>query len=57
MFCVVNSHTNANRIGRHLWEADLKSSPGLPSGWLGPDTSHHARVHALDGHVRGHAAR
>jgi len=29
----VNSHTNATRIGWHLWEIDLRFAPGLPSGW------------------------
>ena len=31
-----NSHTNATRIGWHLWEIDLRFSPGLPPGWLNP---------------------
>ena len=29
----VNSHTNASRIGWHLWEIDLMFAPGLPPGW------------------------
>jgi len=29
----VNSHTNATRIGWHLWEIDLRFAPGLPPGW------------------------
>ena len=29
-----NSHTNATRIGCHLWEIDLRFAPGLPPGWL-----------------------
>jgi len=36
---LVNSHTNASRIGWHLWEIDLRFSPGLPPGW-----SHSARA-------------
>ena len=35
MVYLVNSHTNANRIGWHLWEIDLRFAPGLPPGWLG----------------------
>ena len=31
---LVNSHTNATRIGWHLWEIDLRFAPGLPPGWL-----------------------
>ena len=34
MVSLVNSHTNAIRIGWHLWEIDLKFAPGLPPGWL-----------------------
>ena len=30
---LVNSHTNATRIGWHLWEIDLRFAPGLPPGW------------------------
>ena len=30
----VNFHTNATRIGWHLWEIDLRFAPGLPPGWL-----------------------
>ena len=26
-------HTNATRIGWHLWEIDLRFAPGLPPGW------------------------
>ena len=33
----VNSHTNATRIGWHLWEIDIRFAPGLPPGWLVPD--------------------
>jgi len=29
MVSLVNSHTNATRIGWHLWEIDLRFSPGL----------------------------
>ena len=35
MASLVNSHTNATRIGWHLWEIDLRFAPGLPSGGLG----------------------
>ena len=28
-----NSHTNATRVGWHLWEIDLRFAPGLPPGW------------------------
>jgi len=31
----VSSHTNATRIGCHLWEIDLIFAPGLHPGWLG----------------------
>ena len=33
MVSLVNSHTNATRIGWHLWEIDLRFVPGLPPGW------------------------
>ena len=33
MISLVNSHTNATRIGWHLWEIDLGFAPGLPPGW------------------------
>jgi len=36
MVPLVNSHTNATRIGWHLWEIDLRFAPGLPAGW-GPE--------------------
>ena len=32
MVSSVNAHTNATRIGWHLWEDDLKFAPGLPPG-------------------------
>ena len=35
MVSPVNSHTNATRIGWHLWEIDLRFAPGLPPGWGG----------------------
>ena len=42
MVSSVNSHTNATRIGWHLWEIDLRFAPGLPEidlrfapGWTG----------------------
>jgi len=30
---LVHSHTNATRIGWHLWEIYLRFAPELPSGW------------------------
>ena len=33
MVSSVNSHTNATRIGWHLWEIDLRFATGLPPGW------------------------
>jgi len=33
MVYTVNFHTNATRIGQHLWEIDLRFAPGLPPGW------------------------
>ena len=33
MISLVNYHTDATRIGWHLWEIDLKFAPGLPPGW------------------------
>ena len=33
MIYLVNSHTNAARIGWHLCEIDSRFAPGLPSGW------------------------
>ena len=43
MVSLVNSHTNATRIGWHLREIDLRFATGLPPGWLSyrreyPDT-------------------
>ena len=32
MVSLVNSHTNATRIGWNLWEIDLRFAPGLPPG-------------------------
>jgi len=34
MVSLVNSHTNATRIGWHLWEIDSRFVPGLPPGWI-----------------------
>jgi len=34
MVSLVNTHTNATRIGWHLWEIDLRFAPGLPPGEL-----------------------
>ena len=36
MVSAVNSHTNATRIGWHLWEIDLRFAHGLPPGRLAP---------------------
>jgi len=33
MVSLVNSHTNATRIGWHLWDIDLRFASGLPPGW------------------------
>ena len=33
MMFLVNFHTNATRIGWHLWEIDFGFAPGLPLGW------------------------
>jgi len=35
MVSSVNYHTNAARIGWHLWEIDLRFAPGLLPGWKG----------------------
>ena len=32
MVSLVNSHTNATRIGWHLWEIDSRFAHGLPLG-------------------------
>jgi len=44
MVYLVNSHTNATRIGWYLWEIDLRFAPGLPPGlarsncaWTAPE--------------------
>jgi len=34
MVSLVTSHTNATRIGWHLWQIDLRFAPGLPPGWV-----------------------
>ena len=33
MVYIINFHSNATRTGWHLWEIDLRFSPGLPPGW------------------------
>jgi len=33
MVSSVNSHTNATRIGWHMWEIVLRFAPGLPPEW------------------------
>ena len=44
MVSLVNSHTNATRIGWHLWEIDLRFAPGLPPGWWGCVHSGHVGI-------------
>jgi hypothetical protein len=39
MVSLVISHTDATRIGWHLWEIDLRFAPGLPPRWLNPPHS------------------
>ena len=39
MVSLVNSHTNATRIGWHLWEIDSRFAPGLPPGWVCPGST------------------
>ena len=34
LVCLVNSHTNATRMGWHLWEIDFRFAPWPPAGWL-----------------------
>ena len=34
MVSLVNSHTNATRIGWHMWVIDLRFAHGLPPGWV-----------------------
>ena len=34
MVFFVNYHTNATRIGWHVWDIDLGFATGLPPGWL-----------------------
>ena len=34
MVSLVKSHTNATRIGWHLWGIDLRLTLGLPPGWF-----------------------
>ena len=44
MVSLVNSDTNATRIGWHLWEIDLRFAPGLPPGWLQSSGSRFAKL-------------
>ena len=46
MVIQVNSHTNATRIGWHMWEVDLNFAPGLPprSGDRPPPSTSSARL-------------
>ena len=45
MVSLVNSHTNATRIGWHLWEIDLRFAPGLlPGSTCMPLPRGHAHV-------------
>ena len=48
MVSSVNSHTNATRIGWHLWEIDLRFAPRLPK-------KPHASPGIVTGHVLGGA--
>jgi len=54
MVSLVNSHTNATRIGWHLWEIDLRFAPGLRPGWLHDHVARPAgsRVQELDAGVQ-----
>jgi len=45
MVSLVNSHTNATRIGEHLWEIDLRFARGLPPGWIGISLPNNQRQH------------
>jgi len=55
MVSSVNSHTDATRIGWHLWEIDLIFVPGLPPGWGARMTSLVAPAESVSpsGGVRG----
>jgi len=46
MVSLVNSYTDATRIGWHLWEIDLRFAPGLPPGWRCKERERHA-LHAV----------
>ena len=52
MVSLVNFHTNATRIGWHLWEIDLRFAPGLPPGWF--PTSFQRRVLLDRNHRQNH---
>ena len=43
MVSLVNAHTNAPRIGWHLWEIDLRFAPGLPPGWVSSAATNHVQ--------------
>jgi len=47
MIALGNSHTNATRIGWHLWEIELIFAPGLPPGWFHAANVYYRRVARL----------
>jgi len=53
MVALVNSHTNATRIGWHLWEIDLRFAPGLPPGWPASQHSSLAHLHSCTHNSEG----
>jgi len=56
MVSSVNFHTNATRIGWHLWGIDLRFAPGLPPGWntiLNPTPANNQTLHPKPGAGRG----
>ena len=61
MVSLVNTRTNATRIGWHLWEIDLRFAPGLPPGRGGvaaaPVKSRHASPVSRPRPSRSHVYR
>ena len=51
MVSLVNSHTNATRIGWHQWEIDFRFAPGLSPGWEGYLAKPPAGLEHLGGHA------
>ena len=47
MVSLVNSHTNATRIGWHLRKIDLRFTPGLRPGWWGRGKDFEGMVYGL----------